>query len=187
MPNGEGWFIDLRNGEHIPIHEHRQAVLDDPARYRVTAAKVTGKNRSEVLGLVLSRGFVRVRADKSWLVAEFNAPEDEALPHIRQFLRDKGFVGYRRLRLRDHRWRGPGHRRDGRRWSRRRRRLSISLSFCSPSTARFTSNTNSDVSLLNHGNIVGTVTDRQSHDIKTVLDHVDNSSLLTGTNTTAKH
>ena len=103
MPKGEGWFIDLQNGEHIGILEHRYAVIGDPARYRVTPEEIAGKDRSEILRLTLSRGFVRVRADKEWLVAEFNAPEDEALPLINGFLLDKGFVGHRQLRLRDHR------------------------------------------------------------------------------------
>ncbi|MFW6106726.1 MAG: hypothetical protein ACOC8H_01050, partial [bacterium] len=53
--------------------------------------------------LALERGFVRVRADKGWLVAEFDAPPEDALPQIERFLLDKGFIGYRRLRIRDHR------------------------------------------------------------------------------------
>jgi len=103
MPNGEGWFIDLRTGEHISIHEHRHAVVADPARYRVTPEEIAGKDRKHIVGLALERGFVRVRADKGWLVAEFNAPQGEALPQIERFLADKGFVEYRQLRIRDHR------------------------------------------------------------------------------------
>lgn len=103
MPKGEGWFIDLRNGEHISIFEHQLAVRQNPARYRVTPEEIAGKQRADIVGLALRRGFVRVRADKERLVAEFNAPADEALPHIQRFLRDKGFIGYRQLRLRDHR------------------------------------------------------------------------------------
>ena len=102
MPNGEGWFIDLKNGEHIRISEHRFAVVADPVRYRVTPDEIAGKCRDEILSLVLSRGFVRVRADREWLVAEFNAPASEALPVIKGFLEENGFVGYRQLRIRDH-------------------------------------------------------------------------------------
>ena len=71
-------------------------------RYRVTPDEIAGKCRDDILSLVLSRGFVRVRAAKEWLVAEFNASADEAMPLIRQFLQEKEFVGYRQLRIRDH-------------------------------------------------------------------------------------
>ena len=102
-PIGEGFFLDLRTGECIPIHEHRHAVQANPVRYRVTPGEIADKCRDGILKLVLSFGFVRVRADREWVVAEFDAPLDEALPIIRGFLAEHGFIGHRRVRIRDHR------------------------------------------------------------------------------------
>ena len=103
MPIGEGWFIDLHTGEYIEIAEHLSAVRADPSRYRVEPEEVRHGDRERALKLVLSRGFVRVRADKHRVVAEFDAERPTALPLIEGFLRDKGFVNARPVCLHDHR------------------------------------------------------------------------------------
>lgn len=51
----------------------------------------------------------------------------------------------------------------------------------------FTSDTHTDVGLLDHSNIIGTITDGKGHDFKTVLDHADDSCLLRGRYTTTQH
>jgi hypothetical protein len=103
MPAGEGWFIDLATGEAISIQEHQTAVKADPARFRVTPGEVEKSDRDVVLGLVYSRGFVRVRADEDWVVAEFDAEESAALPAIRGFFEQKGLAGGPHVCLHDHR------------------------------------------------------------------------------------
>jgi hypothetical protein len=52
-------------------------------------------------------------------------------------------------------------------------------------SAFFTSNTNTDVSFLDHGNIVGTIANGQSHNFQSTLDHLHNSRFLRRTDTTA--
>ena len=51
----------------------------------------------------------------------------------------------------------------------------------------FTSNTNTDVSFLDHGNVISSITDGKSHDLKTVLDHRHDCSFLRRADTTAEH
>jgi hypothetical protein len=48
-----------------------------------------------------------------------------------------------------------------------------------------TSNTNTHVCFLNHGNIVGTIANSKGQAVQTGLDHVNYSSLLARTDTTA--
>jgi hypothetical protein len=52
--------------------------------------------------------------------------------------------------------------------------------------AFFTSNTNTNVGFLDHGNIVGTITNGQRHDIKADLDKLDDGRLLRRAYSTAK-
>ncbi|KAH3668934.1 hypothetical protein OGAPHI_002689 [Ogataea philodendri] len=51
----------------------------------------------------------------------------------------------------------------------------------------FTSNTNTHVGSLDHGNIVRTVSNSQCHDIKSILDEFDNGSLLSRRNTATQN
>ena len=51
----------------------------------------------------------------------------------------------------------------------------------------FTSDTDTDVSLLNHSNVVGTVTNRQCHDLEAILDHANHGGFLGRRHTTAEH
>lgn len=53
--------------------------------------------------------------------------------------------------------------------------------------ALLTSDTHADVRLLNHGDIVGAVSDGKCHDIQPVLDQTHNGRLLRGRHTTAEH
>ena len=50
-----------------------------------------------------------------------------------------------------------------------------------------TSNTDTDMRFLDHGNIVGAITNTKSHDIQPMLDHGDDGGLLCGADTTAEY
>jgi hypothetical protein len=98
MPAGEGWFIDLRSGRAIDIDEHATAVAKDPARYRIRPCEIRGliptapAHRARILRLAFKRGFVRVRADKGRVVAEFDAADHaRVVRRIDRFLKAKGF------------------------------------------------------------------------------------------------
>jgi hypothetical protein len=50
-----------------------------------------------------------------------------------------------------------------------------------------TSDTNADIRLLNHSHVVGAVTNGKSHDIQTLPDHLDDSSLLSRAHSAAQN
>ncbi|KAH0294402.1 phospholipid-translocating P-type ATPase, partial [Aureobasidium sp. EXF-3399] len=54
-------------------------------------------------------------------------------------------------------------------------------------SAFLTSDTNSNMSFLNHGDVVSTIANSQSHDVEPILNHANNGSFLTGTDTTTKN
>lgn len=51
----------------------------------------------------------------------------------------------------------------------------------------FTSNTHSHMRLLDHGHVVGAITDTKGHDIQPLLHHPHDGRLLRRANTTAQH
>jgi hypothetical protein len=51
----------------------------------------------------------------------------------------------------------------------------------------FASNTDTDVSLLDHSHIVRAIANGKSHDVQSVFDHVHDSGLLCGTDAAAKN
>ena len=55
------------------------------------------------------------------------------------------------------------------------------------STAFHTSNPDTNMRFLNHGDIVGTITDREGQAVEAGLDHVHNSSLLRWTDSATEH
>lgn len=103
-PPGEGWFIDLENGEHIRIFEHAQAVKEAPERFRIDPAvaseMVLPRDRRKILMLALSRGFVRVRASRGDVVMEFDHPDrNRVFRVLKDFIRRHGFVEGANLRI----------------------------------------------------------------------------------------
>lgn len=54
-------------------------------------------------------------------------------------------------------------------------------------SAFLTSNTNTHMCLLDHSNVVGTVTDTKRHDVQPMLDHLHHRRLLRRADTTAQH
>ena len=50
-----------------------------------------------------------------------------------------------------------------------------------------TGNTDTNMCLLDHSHVVGSITDRQGHDVEAVLHHADDSSLLRRRDTTTQH
>jgi hypothetical protein len=48
-------------------------------------------------------------------------------------------------------------------------------------------NTDTNVRLLNHGHVVGAITDTKGHDVQAVLDHGHDGGLLRGADTAAEH
>lgn len=104
MPPGEGWFIDLENGEYIRIFEHAQAVKEAPERFRIDPAAVAEivlpRNRRKILMLALSRSFVRVRASRDDVVMEFDHPDrNRVFRVLKDFIRRHGFVEGANLRI----------------------------------------------------------------------------------------
>ncbi len=82
---GEGWFIDARNGEVIPIIEHKTAVLMNPARFRVTAEELRGLDRAAILLRVFKQGFIRVRDHVGQVTFQFHGHADDAVQAIKNF------------------------------------------------------------------------------------------------------
>lgn len=71
MPMGNGWFMDLRNYELIPITEHFYDVLANPKRFRLKPSEVNRKSRDKTLINVLKHGFARVRMVNPGMVEDF--------------------------------------------------------------------------------------------------------------------
>jgi len=82
---GEGWFIDARNGEVIPIVEHKIAVLSAPARFRVTAQELRGLDRSAILLRVFRQGFIRVRDHVGQVTFQFWGDVEKSSAAILKF------------------------------------------------------------------------------------------------------
>ncbi len=101
MPTGEGWLIDARTGEVIPVPEHEWAVRSNPERFRVRAGEMEGRDRRELLALVFQRGFIRVRWDERGVVFEFHGGRKAALRLIGRFLLDHGAGPYTHVRIND--------------------------------------------------------------------------------------
>jgi hypothetical protein len=76
MPIGEGWWIHP-NGKVVPIHEHLSAVQSDPRAFGLTAREAAPleeeselDQRARILGAVLRKGWIRVRASHGHAVFE---------------------------------------------------------------------------------------------------------------------
>lgn len=85
MPLGTGWFIEVKTGAEIPVDDHAVAASQEPVRFGLSPAEVSGLNprsprqRIEILRRVLRNGFVRVREHRGRVVFEFDWPETEAV------------------------------------------------------------------------------------------------------------
>ena len=101
MPTGEGWFIDARTGEVLPVAEHKSAVRSNPQRFRIRVDEMAGRDRRELLALVFRRGFIRVRWDKRGVVFEFHGGREVALRLIHRFLVEQGAGPYTPVRIHD--------------------------------------------------------------------------------------
>ena len=109
MPRGEGYFIEIKTGEVIPIYEHLADVQSRPKRYGLTSEEIKPSRpgmpreevRCEVLRRVFRNGFIRVRTDGDGTVFEFDSAGARAIRVIRRFIRKKGLVGHHRVRIND--------------------------------------------------------------------------------------
>jgi len=101
MPAGRGWFLDTKTGEAIEIEEHAAAVRDSPSRFRVRPENIEGKEREDILRLVIARGFIRVRWNNRGVVFEFDGNRAKALHLIREFLLAHEVSDYTPIRLHD--------------------------------------------------------------------------------------
>jgi len=72
MPIGEGWWLNYRTDESVPIYEHWEAVQADPHKFGVADldAETLDKNRQGTLEAVLKNGWIRVRSHKGSTVYE---------------------------------------------------------------------------------------------------------------------
>ena len=72
MPLGEGWWLNTRTDESVPIVEHWEAVKADPSRFGVAHLdpQMLETDRDGTLLEVLKKGWVRVRSWKGDVVYE---------------------------------------------------------------------------------------------------------------------
>ncbi len=89
MPIGEGFFISALTGEVVPVHEHAHEVKTDPERFGLSPADVEDllpanpKDREALVRMAMKKGWIRVRADRARIVAEFDwSPLDDVLAYL---------------------------------------------------------------------------------------------------------
>lgn len=97
---GEGYFLEIKTGDVVEIYEHYRNVVSNPSRYGLTDADIT-PDRKETLVKVLRNGFIRVRAQKSQIVFEFDWDDTQAIPVIIRFMKKMGFIGGRWVTIND--------------------------------------------------------------------------------------
>ena len=92
MALGEGWYLDLTNGEAISVDEHALDVAHNPQKFRINPKEIAGLQatsptaKDQIRRLVLHRGFARVRSHGNSVVVEFDVKLDDALPILIPFL-----------------------------------------------------------------------------------------------------
>lgn len=90
MTSSHGYFVHVRTGEVIPIHEHASSVVECPEQYGLTGEEVAGlsasRDRREILEAALLQGFIRVRHTTHFVSIEFMTQWLETLECIAQAL-----------------------------------------------------------------------------------------------------
>lgn len=89
MPVGEGYWVSAISGEVLPVYEHAHEVATNPERFGLRKADVAGllpaspKDRERLVRKAMRKGWIRVRADRARVVAEFDwSPLDDVLAYL---------------------------------------------------------------------------------------------------------